>query len=167
MEYILEELVKYIADSMPFLSTVDEDYGQLEMLDQDSRDTYPLAFPAVLIDAPEASWSNLAGRSQIGTVSVRTRLLIDCYDDTHSTSQTTERISEREIMRRKLHLLLQGHCICGSAPLSRTSSRFYTGNHGIKVYEMTYTSEIKEYAEDKKTIVAAPVVKVKAGIIPR
>ena len=86
MESILEDLVRHVGDNMPELKVVDEDYGQLEFIDQESRDTYPLTFPAVLIDAPDVSWSNIRGLSQKGLATVRARLVIDCYDDTHYTS---------------------------------------------------------------------------------
>ena len=51
---------------MPELSTIDEDYGQLEMINQENRDTYPLTYPAVLIDASEVMWSNIAARKHGG-----------------------------------------------------------------------------------------------------
>lgn len=164
MEDILADLVNFIGRSME-LGTVDEDYGQLEMLDREDGDSYPLAFPAVLVDAPDASWSNLAGRSQTGTVTVRVRLLVDCYDDTHRGSGTTELMACRDALRRRLHALLQGHRICGSSPMSRSASRFYTANHGIKVYESTYTLEVREFLEEPHTVTQAPIVKIKAGII--
>ena len=132
MEHILENLVNYIGEQMPEMKTVDEDYGQLEMIDETTRESYPLTFPAVLIDAAETSWSNVLGLSQEGVCTVRVRLIIDCYDDTHYRSGTVEKIKERDDIRRRLHLLVQGHEIEGST-LIRTNSRFYTANHGIKV----------------------------------
>lgn len=147
MESILEDIVRHVGDNMPELKVVDEDYGQLEFIDQESRDTYPLTFPAVLIDAPDVSWSNIRGLSQKGLATVRARLVIDCYDDTHYTSGTTGRIADREKLRRKLHLLLQGYRAKPDSALIRTSSRFYTFNHGIKVYEATYTLEVTELIE--------------------
>lgn len=147
MESILEDLVRLIGGSMPVMKVVDEDYGQLEFIDQESRDTYPLTFPAVLIDAPDVSWSNIGGLSQKGVATVRVRLIIDCYDDTHYTSGTVEKIADREKIRRQLHELLQGHRVDGHSALIRTSSRFYTFNHGIKVYESTYTLEVTEIIE--------------------
>lgn len=144
MEYILQDLITHIADAMPDISMVDEDYGQLEMLDQENQDTYPVTFPAVLIDAPEASWSNDQGNDQRGTATIRARLIIDCYDDTHYGSGTTDKVALREEMRQRLHTLLQGHRIQDNQALNRTASRFYTWNHGIKVYEQTYTVMITE-----------------------
>lgn len=152
MESILEDLVRHVGDNMPELKVVDEDYGQLEFIDQESRDTYPLTFPAVLIDAPDVSWSNIRGLSQKGLATVRARLVIDCYDDTHYTSGTTGRIADREKLRRKLHQLLQGHRVEPDSALIRMSSRFYTINHGIKVYEATYTLEVTELIEQDAVV---------------
>lgn len=164
MESILENIISRIGEGMPELKTVDEDYGQLEFIDQESRDTYPLTFPAVLIDAPDTQWSNMQGLSQKGTATVRARLIIDCYDDTHYTSGTTAKISEREGLRRKLHLLLQGYRPGeGCAALVRTSSRFYTFNHGLKVYEATYTATITEIIEPDTVTISRPAFIISTG----
>lgn len=144
MEKLLESLINLFGQEMPELSTIDEDYGQLEMINQENRDTYPLTFPALLIDAADVSWSNIAGLSQKGEATVRARLIIDCYDDTHYGSTTTDRISERAALRAKVHKLLQGYRIEGVTQLIRTNSRFYTWDHGIKVYEQTYTGVVTE-----------------------
>ena len=147
MEQLLENLIDLFGLEMPELSTVDEDYGQLEMLNQENRDTYPLTFPAVLIDAPDVSWGNIAGLSQKGVATVRVKLIIDCYDDTHYGSTTTDRITERSALRRKVHRLLQGFRVDDATELIRTNSRFYTWDHGIKVYEQTYTGVVTEMIE--------------------
>ena len=147
MEKLLESLIGLFGIEMPELCTVDEDYGQLEMLNQENRDTYPLTFPAVLIDAPDVMWSNIAGLSQKGTATIRVKLIIDCYDDTHYGSTTTSRIAERSAMRAKVHKLLQGYRIDDLTELIRTNSRFYTWDHGIKVYEQTYTGIVTEMIE--------------------
>lgn len=147
MEKLLQDLINLFGAEMPELSTIDEDYGQLEMIDQEGRDTYPLTYPAVLIDAPDTQWSNIAGLSQKGDATIRARLIIDCYDDTHYGSTTTDRIEERAALRRKVHKLLQGYRVDEESTLIRTSSRFYTWNHGIKVYEQTYTCVVTELDE--------------------
>lgn len=147
---------------MPELSTIDEDYGQLEMINQENRDTYPLTYPALLIDAPDVQWSNIEGLSQKGTANIRARLIIDCYDDTHHGSGTTSYIAQRAAMRAKVHKLLQGHRVDGQGPLIRSSSRFYTWDHGIKVYEQTYTCVVTEMLEpETEEVQAQPRVTVR------
>lgn len=160
MECLLEDLINHIGQNMPDLEVVDEDYGQLEMLDQESRDSYPLTFPAVLIDASSVEWSNIGGLNQKGIATVRVRLIIDCYDDTHRHSGTTHLIALREAKRRELHKLLQGYRIGKDSALIRTNTRFYTANHGIKVYESTYTVTVTELLEPE-TVTAQ--VKPKIG----
>jgi hypothetical protein len=155
MEKLLQDLINLFGQLMPELRTVDEDYGQLEMLNQENRDTYPLTFPAVLIDAPECSWTNIKGLSQIGQATIRARLILDCYDDTHYGSTTTEKIAERAAMRSQVHQLLQGHRIDGFGPLIRSGSRFFTWDHAIKVYEQTYSCEVTEIIEPPTTGVQA------------
>ena len=162
MECLLEDLVNLIGNAMPDLQVVDEDYGQLEMLGQENNNTSPLTFPAVLLDASSVDWSNIGELSQKGNATVKVRLIIDCYDDTHHGSGTTHLIAEREAKRRELHKVLQGYRIGENSALIRTNSRFYTASHGIKVYESTYTCSITELIQQETVKTQAkPTIKVK------
>lgn len=162
MEKLLQDLINLFGAQMPELSTIDEDYGQLEMINQEGRDTYPLTYPALLIDAPDTQWSNIAGLSQKGDATIRARLIIDCYDDTHHGSGTTDLIAERAELRQKVHKLLQGYRVDEESTLIRTSSRFYTWDHGIKVYEQTYTCVVTEMIKpDTESVQAVPKVTVR------
>jgi len=152
MEYLLSNLVAHIAREMPELILVDEDYGQLEALDNEQLDMYPLTYPAVLIDLPGTEWTDTGDVAQRGTCEVRVRLILDCYDDTHAGSQTTDRIMQREEKRKALHALLQGYRPSSEGALIRARSRFFTFNHGIKVYEATYTCAIVESTRETATI---------------
>lgn len=138
------KLVAHINEQMPELSMVDEDYGQLENLEDDNRDMYPITFPAVLVENTETEWSNLAGRSQKGDAMFRVRLIIDCYDDTHAECGTQYAVEEREDMRSRLHTILQGFRPIDDGVLIRKRSKFFTWYHGIKVYEMTYACVVTE-----------------------
>lgn len=152
MESILANTIAHIARELPWTRTVDEDYGQLEALDNDNLDMYPLTYPAVLIDLPGTDWTDTGDLTQRGTCEVRVRLILDCYDDTHAGSQTTDRIMQREEKRKALHALLQGYRPSGEGALIRTRSRFFTFNHGIKVYEETYTCALSEATRETRTI---------------
>ena len=152
MESLLVNLIDKIAGELPWARTVDEDYGQLEALDDENVDMYPLTFPAVLIDLPGTEWSDAGDLSQRGVCEVRVRLAIDCYDDTHAGSQTTDRIMQREEKRKALHALLQGYRVSSEGALIRTRSKFFTFNHGIKVYEATYTCATSETTRERATI---------------
>ena len=58
----------------------------------------------------------------------------------------------REEKRKALHALLQGYRPSGEGALIRTRSRFFTFNHGIKVYEETYTCALSEATRETRTI---------------
>ena len=152
MESLLVNLINKIAGELPWARTVDEDYGQLEALDDENIDMYPLTFPAILIDLPGTEWSDAGDLSQRGVCEVRVRLAIDCYEDTHAGSQTIDRIMQREEKRKALHALLQGYRPSGEGALIRTRSRFFTFNHGIKVYEETYTCALAEATRETRTV---------------
>ena len=152
MESLLVNLINKIAGELPWARTVDEDYGQLEALDDENIDMYPLTFPAILIDLPGTEWSDAGDLSQRGVCEVRVRLAIDCYEDTHAGSQTIDRIMQREEKRKALHALLQGYRASSEGALIRTRSKFFTFNHGIKVYEATYTCATSETTRERAII---------------
>ena len=152
MESLLVNLINKIAGELPWARTVDEDYGQLEALDDENIDMYPLTFPAILIDLPGTEWSDAGDLSQRGVCEVRVRLAIDCYEDTHAGSQTIDRIMQREEKRKALHALLQGYRASSEGALIRTRSKFFTFNHGIKVYDATYTGATSETTRERATI---------------
>lgn len=160
MELLLYRLISHIKENMPDLSTVDEDYGQLEALDKDNVDMYPLTFPAVLIDAPECDWTCIASKSQKGTAKVNVKLILDCYDDTHYSSGTTEAIHERSRMVNELHKLLQGYRPVDEGELIREKSRFYTWSHGIKVYEAIYSVSVTETIQETMKVDAPHKVSI-------
>lgn len=141
MEQLFYNLQQHIAAHMPALSTVDEDYGQL----QTDEDTYPVTFPCVLIDAEQTEWESLSGGVQRGKCTVVIKLAIDCYDDTRYGSGTEDKALERQRMVTELNKLLHCKRPKGAAgPLVRRKSRNYSLPGGIKVYQMTYEVAVME-----------------------
>lgn len=138
MEQIFLQILQQIAQQLPQLSLVDEDYGQLETAD----DTYPVTFPCVLVGNVETDWDDLGYGAQKGTTSITVRLVVDCYDDTHLGSGTENKIAERLALAGDLYRALQGFvCDPNMGPLERIKSRDYTIANNIKVYEQIYTFE--------------------------
>jgi len=143
MEKIFINIINRIAENMPELSLVDEDYGQLDT----EEDTYPVTFPCALVGNMQAEWSDVGLGQQQGVVSFTTRLAIDCYDDTHATSGTVEKMKERLEMANKLYTTLQ--CFQPGTdnnvgPIFRIKSRNYALEGGIKVYETMFQFEVAD-----------------------
>lgn len=139
MDELLLNIMQHIADEMPELMLVDEDYGQLET----QEDTYPVTFPCVLVGNMAGDWQDLGySGAQQGNVTLTARLAIDCYDDTHIGSTQEDAIAGRQRMARKLYRALQMERFADDmGPLSRVKSQDYTLPKGIKVYEQTYRFE--------------------------
>lgn len=143
METIFLEIEERIANQMPELSLIDEDYGQLEV---NAEDGYPVTFPCVLIGNIEIDWDNQGANVQKGAALVTVRLAIDCYHDTHYTSGTAHYVQERLAMNQKLYLALQGF-MKGRREVSslvRKKSRDYSLSGAIKVYETTFRFDIHD-----------------------
>ena len=145
----LANLITHISLNMPELSYVDEDYGQLEALQQPDTDTYPLTFPAVLINTEGVDWSSISDGAQTGVGTVRVRLLIDCYDDMHAGSNTTNKAADRQAVVHRLHTILEGHRPNEEGALTRTSSKNMVGFRGIKIYDQYYTYSAKEFTQSR------------------
>ena len=62
MDEIFIAIMEQIAQEMPELSLIDEDYGQLEMGAEE--DQYPVTFPCVLIGNTNSDWHDLGYGAQ-------------------------------------------------------------------------------------------------------
>lgn len=141
MESVKLALMKRIKEAMPE-AYIDEDYGQLESQD----DQYPVVFPCVLISAGDTEWKSMANRLSVqqGRASVKLKLAIDCYDDTHIGSTTEDKIAEREQMVGRLVKAMQGvRLLPRTTELDRQRSSDYTLGGGIKVYEETFEYNVR------------------------
>lgn len=136
MDDIILTLMELLKSNIPELTYIDEDYGQLESPDEDG---YPLTFPAVLIENPEADWDSIGGRVQNGSIIINIKLAMDCYDDTHYGSGTEDKIKERYALNQKIYQLLQSISLVDNMDgLDRIKSKSYTLAGGIKVYETIF-----------------------------
>lgn len=138
MEEVLINIMERIAQEMPEMSLIDEDYGQLEMgVDEDH---YPVTFPCVLISETESDWNDIGYGVQKSNSLVTVRLAIDCYDDTHYSSGTYEKARERHQMANRLYTKLQEfEPEEDASPLVRVKSRSYALPGYIKVFETVFS----------------------------
>ena len=84
MEELYIAILKRIENEMPEIAYIDEDYGQLEGMDSENEDFYPVTFPCVLVGNTEADWKDIGMGTQAGEITLTVRLGIDCYHDTHN-----------------------------------------------------------------------------------
>ena len=121
MDEIFIAIMEQIAQEMPELSLIDEDYGQLEMGAEE--DQYPVTFPCVLIGNTNSDWHDLGYGAQKSESALTVRLAIDCYDDTSYASGTYDKVRERQQLAKKLYKSLQClQCTDNASPLVREKS---------------------------------------------
>ena len=138
MEEILIAVLIRIKEKVNGLSLVDEDTGQLDILDSE-RDGYPVTFPCVFVENADVDWSDVGLGVQKGNVQMTVKLAIDCYNDTHIGSGTTEKIHERQQLSAEVYKALQGFRLNKyMGPMVRVKSRDYTLPGNVKVYEKTF-----------------------------
>lgn len=140
MEHLFNTIQEAIAEGMPLLTLVDEDYGQL----QTDEDTYPVTFPCVLVGIEGINWQTICDDYQRGTATFSVKLCIDCYDDTHYASGTAGKVAGRIALFKQLHDIVRRVDPEGATPLERVSSRWYSLPGAIKVYESTYECIVDE-----------------------
>jgi len=138
MEEILIAVLNRIKEKVNGLSLVDEDTGQLDILDSET-DGYPVTFPCVFIQNADIDWSDVGLGVQKGNVQMTVKLAIDCYDDTHIGSGTTEKIRERQQLSTEVYKALQGFRLNKyMGPMVRVKGRDYTLPGNVKVYEKIF-----------------------------
>jgi len=138
MEEILIAVLNRIKEKVNGLSLVDEDTGQLDILDSE-QDGYPVTFPCVFVENADVDWSDVGLGVQKGNVQMTVKLAIDCYDDTHIGSGTIEKIRERQQLSAEVYKALQGFRLNKyMGPMVRVKSRDYTLPGNVKVYEKTF-----------------------------
>jgi hypothetical protein len=138
MEEILIAILNRIQEKVAGLSLIDEDTGQLEAL-ENGEDTYPVTFPCVLVGNTDINWSDVGLGVQKGDAQLTVRLAIDCYDDTHIGSGTTEKISGRQQLSTDVYKALQCFRLNRMmSPMVRVKSRDFTLPGNVKVYEKVF-----------------------------
>jgi hypothetical protein len=135
MEEILIAILNRIQEKVSGLSLIDEDAGQLET----DEDTYPVTFPCVLVGNADINWTDIGLGVQKGEAQLMVKLAIDCYDDTHIGSGTTDKIRGRQQLSAEVYKALQGFRLnrCMGA-MVRVKSRDYTLPGNVKVYEKIF-----------------------------
>lgn len=163
MEEILETLIQRILAEMPEIAYVSEDCGHLEMLQEMERSDYPFALPAVLVDCSGAQWSGVKGLSQKGTVTVKTKLLTDCYVEVLSGTPEPAAVRQRGALQKRLHEVVQGFRAAEAAHgLMRSEAETRLYKHGVKVYETSYEDTLNVFLSEGGT--TTPVERIQLAV---
>lgn len=151
MEHLTTDIITRLGDKNPWLNSVAENYGQLTRMSDGAGDTYPVISPAALVDVQGIEWQTMGGGDQKGRATVVVTLAIDCYDDTHATTEQRAKIAERMRLASRVHWALQGWKPSETTKMIRTATRMYHLPHLWKAYETTYTCVVLDMSKPEAT----------------
>lgn len=148
MEQLFNDLQNQIALKLGSkLSLIDEDYGQLEAL-QNGEEQYPVTFPCVLTSMPAIEWRSLKSGPQAGKLTLTVRLAFDCHAAAPGTPQ--QAASARMSLSGELDGCINGWKFEGTdRDMVRRRTQCYSLPGGIRVYEHTYETEVREDASEQ------------------
>ena len=170
MDILYRSIVKQLQTKVTQPLWIDLEAGQLEAMDEN----YPMQLPAVFIDLANCQWQDLSDGLQMGLMEINIRLAIDVYHDFHGSSPTLQDAADQLKLINQVHAAL--HTFGGGIILADDSETVYTDVHfspltrtsfnserradGLRVFNMTYTTQIYDNhaVPVYTTVQATPVV---------
>lgn len=138
-------LQEHIAKEVPEIKFIDQNIGQYGFDDFRAK----VAFPAILIDFPNTTFSALAGNIQLGVASVEISLFFDVYAQTyHFAPEETKEIGLNYFeIEQKVFKALQGFNANGlCTPLIRSEIRSQNNNEiGMRIRQLYFSTEYEDY----------------------
>ncbi|MGV9003971.1 hypothetical protein [Flavobacterium sp.] len=145
-QFILD-LQELIDNNVPEIKFVDQNLGQW------GNDNFraAISFPGILIDFPTTSYSELSGGSQLGLNDIKMTLFFDV--NTQSYNKAPMNIKSKALdyfeLEQKLVAVLTSWETDYFTTLTRTTAVSRNQNEiGLRIRELTFTTEHEEYLED-------------------
>lgn len=144
-------ILEKIKDDVTAVKWIDLDSGQLDNPERN----YPFAFPAVFIDFPEITWSDLGERRQDGDVQINVRVAMRIINQTHGNTQDTAYDTFTQAMNAlkllntihsKLHGFSDG---TNFGRLIRLATSTERRDDGLKVFNMIYSCRVMDLSAQK------------------
>jgi hypothetical protein len=150
-EQFIIDLQKFLKLQVPEFRYIDENLGQWG--DQDFRSA--VSFPAILIDFPDTSYSELGADAQLATVSIELTLLFSVTSQSYNLAPEDVRKKalnyydlENKLLA-KLKLFEKDYF----TPLVRTRAVSRNKNElGLRIREISFSSEFEETYDDGTTL---------------
>lgn len=141
--HVLTTLYEHIKNNVPEIKHIDQEIGQLE--DYEIRPA--LAFPAVLIDFADTTYSEISTLAQIGEITINFKLIFAPFSNSSHITPTTQISKALEFydIEQKLYQCLQGHYIENyTTPLIRTRATTERNSPDLRVRNLSFTSSFQD-----------------------
>lgn len=162
MKQLLTDLQNRIIAEVPALRYVDIDWGQLSYYFPHP----PIQWPCALIDITNVQWSNVLKNGQLGMATIQISVADLRLTNTSGKAPQGQKDNALAIwdILNKVYVALQGWAGDKSyAGLMRTANSQTRREDGVRIYQITFTTEIKDNAAIPvlDTTAATPQPKVK------
>ncbi len=154
---MLLSLIKRIAEKVPEIIWIDQDFGQLEHYDERP----PVSFPCVLIDFNTTTYDQESQQEQIGNPNINFRLGFAPWSQSSNTAP--QAVQEKALyfweLELKLYQALQGWNPVGDIcqPLTRVSATTERREDPLRVRSLIFTTAFEDdTATPKYTKVPRP-----------
>lgn len=145
INHILTAIMARVAELVPAVKYIDEDWGQLDYY----NDNPPVRWPAVLMELQQTSWQNQGQKVQDGVMSIALTVADVKIANNSLNAPVTQKEKAAEIwlVIENIHKALHGwRASTGSATasqhfgtLSRVSTRRIKRDDGIRQFEVIYS----------------------------
>lgn len=140
MKKLLTDILNRLA-TVPALKYIDEDWGQFDYYNPNM----PVQFPAVVIDAGQANYSNEGELIQLADVQIRLRLADLKLTNTSAKAPQSQKDTAFVIFDtlEAIHKALHGWAGDSTySRLIRQSSKRILRDDGVRIYEVIYTCQL-------------------------
>lgn len=142
MDILYKDLLERLDDQVPELRWIDYDQGQIDF----PAESYPVDFPALLIDFENTEWEDVGQLVQGGTLTISFRTAFRLYEDMNNHTPAESRNNGLLKLRllNKIHKALHGFGGEHYNGLSRTRQFTEKREDGLKVVVMQYETYIRD-----------------------
>jgi hypothetical protein len=143
MEQIIDDVTTRLALKVPALKYIDEDWGQLDFYQPHP----PVKWPCALVDVVSATWTNSGHLQQLGLLQVKVRIADLRLSNSSQRAPLTQKVAADSIFVLLRNVYIALHGFTGGqnySALIRTNNSRIRREDGVRIYEITFTTEMKD-----------------------
>jgi hypothetical protein len=151
-----------LAQQVPALRYIDEDWGQLDYYEGHP----PVQFPCALIDCGDIAVTQMGGRVMLDKISVVIRIADLRLSNTSNAAPQTQKTAAYQLFETLQQVICALHGYTGSPDvygrLVRTAGQRIRRKDGIKMYELTFECLLRNTAAQQNLVAvqATPQINV-------
>lgn len=145
MKQLLTDIQNRLLAEVPELKYVDIDWGQLDFYNPHP----PVKFPCALIDISNVQWSNVLKKGQMGLATVVITVADLRLSNTSGAAPQGQKDKAMEIFEvlKNIYVALHGWTSHATySGLIRQANTLRRREDGVKLYQITFTTEVKDYS---------------------